>query len=106
MHSLISSAVSTLREAIPDVDSHIVKLDLSFMTIIIHPQEDKLICIANDGTNIDWFNVIVFFLELTECSGFANLFFAACFFDEENKLITEEMSFKNVPWSYYKVASH
>jgi hypothetical protein len=105
MNSLISSAVSTLREAIPDVESHIIKLELGFMTIIINPQEDKLICIANDGTSIDWFNVIVFFLELTECGRFANLFFAACFFDEENKLITEEMSFKDVPWSYYKVAS-
>jgi hypothetical protein len=105
MNDLISSAISILREAIPDVDSHIIKLDLSFMTIIIHPKEDMLICIANDGTSIDWFNVIVFILELTERSGFANLFFAACFFDEDNKLMTEEMSFKDVPWSCYKVAS-
>lgn len=105
MYSLISSALSSVREAIPDIDSHVIKLDLDFMTIIVHPIAEKLICISNDGTCIDWFNIIGFYLEITEHKDFVNLIFAACFFDESNKLITQEMTFNDIQMSYYKVST-
>ena len=75
------------------------------MTIIVHPETDKLICIADDGSCIDWFNVIGFDLELTKKNDYVNLFFAACFFDEDNKLITEELSLNEIPMTYYRVVN-
>jgi hypothetical protein len=105
MYSLISSALSCVRESIPDIDAYVIKLDLDFMTIIVHPMAENLICISNDGTSIDWFNIIGFYLELTERKDFVNILFAACFFDEDNKLITQEMTFNGIKMTHYRVST-